>query len=469
MRSNRVRGLLPAASLLLAFLLAYTTPAAPPAPKPVSVKPVSYARQIQPVLQKNCYGCHNGPDAASGYAMATRDALLKGGRHGAAIVVGKGKDSNFVRYLTGDLQPKMPPGGALDLETVGVVRRWIDEGAKFDGGTVPAVITAPVRPNGTAAKGGQPAPVTALTYSPDGLTLAAGGYTVVRLLDPATGAVTRTLPGSADQVQSLAWSHDGKKLAAAGGPPGAAGEVIVFDVQTGKIARTLTGHGDVIYGVAFSPDGAKLATASLDKTVKLWDAATGKVITTLKDHADAVLSVAFSPDGKWLATASADRSAKLFDTTSWKRVAGLTAHNDAVTCVAFSPDSTLLATASADKTIKLWRVEPGKMENPLRTLYADDALTDCVWSGDGALFACVGADSRVRFWNADGGQGKGGAKETNDWLYSVAASKDAKTVVAGTQDGAVLFWNVADSKLLHKITLAPIAAPRLQTAGKVSR
>jgi WD40 repeat protein len=76
-----------------------------------------------------------------------------------------------------------------------------------------------------------------------------GGYRVVRRLDASTGEVTKTVAGCADQVQCVAWSSDGKCLAAAGGVLGQAGEVVLFDAQTWKPVRTLIGHTEVVYAV----------------------------------------------------------------------------------------------------------------------------------------------------------------------------------------------------------------------------
>lgn len=419
-------------------------------------RPVSYSKQILPLLQKECVACHSGPNAASGYAMDTRPLLLKGGRHGVAVIPGKGARSLLVRYLTGDVKPKMPPGKSLDLDTIALVRRWIDEGAKIDRGvtTAPA---APRRPTAAAPKttANQPAPVTALAFSPDGATLAAGGYRVVRLLDPASGAVKRTLTGPADQVQTLAWSTDGKLLAAAGGVPGQAGEVVLFDVAAGKLARRLTGHADAVYAVAWKPGGTELASGSLDKTIRIWDAAAGRQTRLLKHHADAVLGVAYSPDGKWLATGSVDRSAKLADTASWKIAGSLTAHGDAVTRVRFNHDGTLLATAGADRTVRIWKVEIGKMENPQRTLGAGDTITDCAFSADGSLFVVGSADRVVRVWNGDGAQHRRDIKDAADWVYSVAVARDGALIAAGTQEGKVLFWNANEGRLLRSVHLLP--------------
>ena len=419
--------------------------------------PVSYSRQVLPTLKVQCAGCHGGANPASGYSMDTRELLLKGGRHGAAIVAGKAAQSSFIRYMTGEIQPKMPPNGAIDRDNIALIRRWIDEGAKVDSliAAVPAAKDGvkPALPSPASVH--SPAPVTALSYSPDGKLLAAGGYRVVRLLDAATGICQRVVSGSVNQVQALAWSGDGKVLAAAGGEPGQSGEVLLLDTATWKPLFRLTGHSEVVCAAAWKPGSDELATGSLDKTVRVWNTKTGECLRVIKDHADSVFGVAYSPDGKLLATGSADRSAKLFDTASWKRVASLTAHQDAVTRVAFNRDGTLLATASADKQLRVWRVKIGDMENPQHTQYEEDVINDCAFSPDGNWLAWGASNNIVKVFSGDGSQFKHGMKEPLDWVYSVAFSRDSETVAAGTQDGKVLFWSVKEGKLLHSIVLLP--------------
>ena len=419
--------------------------------------PVVFSKQVLPLLRSQCFSCHGGANPASGYSLESRDRILAGGRHGAAVQVGKGAQSSLVLYMTGELKPKMPPSGAIDLEKIALIRRWIDEGAKVD------TMIAPPPNSGTRAPApllkananaqNLPAPVTALAYAPDGKRLAAGGYRCVRMLDPATGEVTRTIPGPADQVQALAWSSDGKLLAAGGGVPGMAGEVVLFDTTTWKPVRSLTEHTEVVYAVAFRPNTHELATGSLDKTARIWNADIGQALHLIKDHAEAVFGVAYSPDGKLLATASGDRSAKLFQTTDYKRVASLTAHQDGVTHVAFNQNGTLLATTSADRQIRIWKVEIGKMENPLRQQGESDVINACIFSPDGSLWVFGSSNSRVRIYNGDGSSQKQDLKDSQDWVYSVAVGADNQTVAAGTQDGKVLLWNAKQGSLLHTTVL----------------
>src|ERR1700730_3179952 len=115
--------------------------------------------------------------------------------------------------------------------------------------------------------------IYSLAWAPDGGTLALGGYKETRLVSAKTKQTVATLSGSAEAVRAVAFSRDGKLLAAAGGLPARKGEVKIWDLAT-KTAKTITGHADCIYAVAFSPDGASLATASYDKLIKLWDSST---------------------------------------------------------------------------------------------------------------------------------------------------------------------------------------------------
>jgi hypothetical protein len=86
-----------------------------------------------------------------------------------------------------------------------------------------------------------------------------------------------------------------------------------FSATIRLTVTTLSGHTDEVNSVAFSPDGRLLASGSADYTIKLWDVASGSLVRTLTGHTDYVLSVAFSPDGRLLASGSDDKTIKLWD------------------------------------------------------------------------------------------------------------------------------------------------------------
>ena len=86
-------------------------------------------------------------------------------------------------------------------------------------------------------------------------------------------------------------------------------------MATGEIEHVLvTGNSKPnVFSVAYSPDGRWLAAGGGPGVVKIWDAATGTHLTTL-DHpiVDGIESIAFSPDGQWLAAGGDDDTARLW-------------------------------------------------------------------------------------------------------------------------------------------------------------
>jgi hypothetical protein len=92
---------------------------------------VSFAKDIQPILRANCETCHGDPQT-SGLDLRTRDAALKGGDHGVAIVPGSAEQSRLYRRVAGLEQPSMPMDGTLTAQQIAVIKIWIDQGAHWD-------------------------------------------------------------------------------------------------------------------------------------------------------------------------------------------------------------------------------------------------------------------------------------------------------------------------------------------------
>ena len=157
--------------------------------------------------------------------------------------------------------------------------------------------------------------VTSVAFSPDGTTLAIGGWDASRdatvlLWNPATNReIGGPLMTTGGEVASMAFSPDGRTLAIAGDD----GTARLWDIATRRPVGSPLAGGRVITSVAFSPDGKTLAVGG-EGTVELWDVSTGEQISrTLTMAAGPGASVAFSPDGKTLAVADGAGPARLWD------------------------------------------------------------------------------------------------------------------------------------------------------------
>lgn len=104
------------------------------AQSPGSAKP-DYSREIQPLIHARCASCHNDSGPQAGLVLLTREAMLKGGKSGPAIVPGSSQQSLLIQRVTGEKQPLMPMGSdPLKSEEIALLKAWIDQGAQWTTG-----------------------------------------------------------------------------------------------------------------------------------------------------------------------------------------------------------------------------------------------------------------------------------------------------------------------------------------------
>jgi WD40 repeat protein/tRNA A-37 threonylcarbamoyl transferase component Bud32 len=250
-----------------------------------------------------------------------------------------------------------------------------------------------------------------------------------------------TLPDAHDPcAMSVAFSPDGRLLASAGGNPyGDAtmvrGEVKLWDADTGKLVRTLTGFRHIVYRVAFSPDGKLLAAVSHDGQVRVWHTADGRSVHTLSVGAPAE-DVAFSPDGKRLTAGSHQGCAVVWDLAIGKEVRRL-AHGDGqVTRVAFSPDGQHLA-VTGEQEIHIWHLGSGRRA---RRLPAPEAK-GLAYSPDGKLLAAA-TGGRVRLFDTADGRLVQTLTGHTGLVAGLAFGPDGRHLATAGADTTVRLWDV---------------------------
>ena len=94
---------------------------------------VSFAKDVAPVLERNCLSCHGDAIQMGRFDLRTRDAALRGGTRGADIVPGDTAGSRMYRRIAGLEQPAMPAqSAALPAADVAAIKQWIDDGAAWE-------------------------------------------------------------------------------------------------------------------------------------------------------------------------------------------------------------------------------------------------------------------------------------------------------------------------------------------------
>jgi WD40 repeat protein len=310
--------------------------------------------------------------------------------------------------------------------------------------------------------------VYSVAFSPDGRWLVSGsgdwlenidpnnpGRPEVKVWDVGTGREERSWAAGDQDVTGLAFSPDGRTLAAASGswmarpgrnPPGL---LTLYDFEDGVPIRSLRGHTGPLTGVTYSRDGRRLATSSLDQTVKVWDAVTGNEWATLRGHRDWVRGVAFSADGRRLASAGADALIKVWDPVKGEEILTLRGHTQGVASVAFSPDGSRLASAAGDQTIKLWDPvhEP---DGPRYTAHTGPVVA-LIASPDGQfLYSAANppAGAEVHCWRP----ATAGLVRTFEGSVApvnvLTLSADGKLLAAGRNDGTLQVWEAATGRLV---------------------
>jgi RNA polymerase sigma factor (sigma-70 family) len=327
-----------------------------------------------------------------------------------------------------------------------------------------------------------------LVFSPDGQSVACGGYSQSCLQDCATGVVRHYLPGHTD----LAFSPDGKVVAAS-----SRGRLRFFDTRTGKELydrpSSFSGMHDGVDQLAVSPDGRRLA--SLDQrenAVFIWDTTSGRLVRRLLlPHVSrsSVSGIVCAPDNSTLLVGRWNGAVESWDLASGKELRTVSLRDPVGLDEGFgyhllhvSADGQQLSTVEQRmaheyyhcKRLALWESTTGKLLHDYPKPFKSWV---CSWSPDGAVLAQA-TDGGMEVREVDSGRAccripgasRGGilAASGDRRLIAVLGTKEAGRPSPGrtVKEGAVEVWEGKSGKQIARVAAGPAAHLALVHGGR---
>ena len=370
-------------------------------PSDAESAPVSFIRNLAPILQDQCVGCHGSTKAKGRYRVHQFSDMLDLGADGNGsdyVEPGAAESSEFfLRLVTEDSDERMPQDAdPLTSEQVALFRRWIDQGALYDGENPDRpwiedrgyVVEDPMS---AAAPESYPHPLPLNSWAmfEGERFVVLGGVFELLVWDRQKEAIHQRFPLKSERVSAISQKPGSTLIAVSAGSPGRSGELWLVDWNAEQQALEnswlVRRFPDEILRNQWSNSGSWLAVCGASSWVWVWNwsdleasiqeavvsggNSAGSVAVALNTepalsaeaHADWIQDLTFTHDSSYLVTASRDGVARVLDMDTLKWAGAYRGHEGPVHGVVAHPAESRVASLGNRGAVHFW--DPGKPES----------------------------------------------------------------------------------------------------------
>ncbi len=292
-----------------------------------------------------------------------------------------------------------------------------------------------------------------LAWSPDGKLLAAAGVSgPITVFNGRDGAVRGNLPGHTLGTMAISWHKSSRLLASVGQD----GKVRLWDTKTGRQTSETEGGASWVERVAFSPAGDRLVSAA-GRKLRLWNAS-GELKYEYPDANSTITDIKWRHDGKQFAI-SAYNGVVLYDPTKGKPLNRFEWQGSTLT-LEWSPDGKHIATGDQDSTVHFWLVDSGQ---DLQMWGYETKVLELSWSFNSRYLATGGGTQAV-IWDCSG-KGPENTKPImleghRHLIKHLEFQRRGMLLASGGNDGLLAIWKIEKKKpvmLADAVFKTPIA------------
>ena len=289
-----------------------------------------------------------------------------------------------------------------------------------------------------------------LAWSPDGKYIAAASVLgPVTIFECSRRTVIHNFEGHEFGTMSIAWHPDSKVLASAGQD----GKIRLWDITSGEATHSLDGGAAWVEHLAWSDSEKPILASAAGRKLKLWNDV-GDIVREYPDHQSTIYGIQWKPRERQLASITYG-GVTLWDPQQSEAVRRLEWKGSSLV-ITWSPDGKYIATGDQDSTVHFWIMSTGE---DLQMYGYPTKVQELSWDVT-CRFLATGGGLDVTVWDCSG-SGPAGTKPISlsghqNFISVVRFQHSGKLLVSGGADGLVYVWELQgrrSSRAVHEATL----------------